>query len=300
MQVSEKHSFARYDCVKIENEALSLWVTRSVGPRIIALVLEGGENLFAELPGASVNCPGVGTYNFRGGHRLWHAPEDPRRTYLPDNDSVEVSKTMGGIQFTQPVEPQTGIQKSMTISLPDQRAQVIVDHHLQNQGKWPIELAPWAITQLKPGGVAILPQISMPVDQFSVLPNRQIALWPYTQANSLHTIWGDRYVFIHANMESGALKIGYPNLSGWLGYALGETLFIKTAVFQPSESYFDLGSSSECYCCPTFLELETLGPRRVLEPGETVSHQETWMLYNPVEFTANELAVQSLVKSLDI
>jgi len=39
--------FAGYDCIELENDALALWVTRSVGPRIIGLALHGGENLFA-------------------------------------------------------------------------------------------------------------------------------------------------------------------------------------------------------------------------------------------------------------
>jgi len=42
--------FAGHDCVRLENEALALWVTRSVGPRIIGLALPGGDNLLAELP----------------------------------------------------------------------------------------------------------------------------------------------------------------------------------------------------------------------------------------------------------
>jgi len=299
MQVSKETTFAGHDCVKIENDVLALWVTRSVGPRIIALALEGGENIFAELPEATLLCPGIGNYYLRGGHRLWYAPEDPQRTYLPDNDPVTISEVIRGIEVIQPEESQTGIQKSLTITLPDQDARVIVDHHLQNQGQRSVELAPWVITQFKPDGVAILPQMNIPVDQYGVLPNRKIVLWPYTQANSPHITWGDRYIFIHANMDNGALKIGFPNPVGWIGYALGETLFIKIAAYHPSKSYFDLGSSSECYCSPAFLELETLGPRSVLEPGETVSHQETWMLFDQVDFTANEDVVQKLVETLE-
>ena len=37
--------FAGYDGVKLENDALALWVTQSVGPRIIGVALQGGANL---------------------------------------------------------------------------------------------------------------------------------------------------------------------------------------------------------------------------------------------------------------
>jgi hypothetical protein len=290
--------FAGYDCVGLENEALGLWVTQSVGPRIIGLALSGGANLLAELPDATLECPGRGTFSFYGGHRLWYAPEDPQSTYLPDNAPVTVADRERGVLVTQPVEAQTGIQKSLAISLPGRNARVVIDHTIHNRGRQPVELAPWAITQLRPGGVAILPQVMGPADEYDVLPNRQIALWPYTPINSPHITWGDRYVFVEATMQKGALKIGFPNSVGWMGYALGDTLFVKHAAYRPDAAYFDRGSSSECYCNPHFLELETLGPRTTLAPGESVTHRETWVIYAGVTVWRDEAAVQKLVETL--
>ena len=77
MQVHLETQYAGYECVQIENETLSLWVTCSVGPRIIGLAFQGGENVFAELPDLTLECPGVSVYHLRGGHRLWHASEEP-------------------------------------------------------------------------------------------------------------------------------------------------------------------------------------------------------------------------------
>jgi hypothetical protein len=292
--------FAGYDCVKLENDALALWVTQSVGPRIIGLALQGDANLFAELPDETAACPGEGTYSFRGGHRLWHAPEDPRRTYIPDDTPVTVTDTESGILVTQPVEAQTGIQKSLTITLDGQETRVIIDHTLHNLGKWPVEVAPWAITQLKPGGVAILPQAIGPADEYGVLPNRHIVLWPYTQISSPHIKWGDQYVFVKATMQSGALKIGFPNPVGWMAYVIEDTLFVKHAAYQPEAIYFDRGSSSECYCNPRFLELETLGPRTKLAPGESVTHRETWTLHSGVSFRPDEATMRELVDELGV
>lgn len=292
--------YAGHDCVKLENESLDLWVTQDVGPRIIGLEVKGGENLFAVLPNEPLDYPGEGIFYLYGGHRLWYAPEDPHRTYIPDNEPVEVANVAGGIRVTQPVEEKTGIRKSMTITLPDEGARVVVDHCLENQGGMPIELAPWAITKLKTGGVAILPQASGPADEHGVLPNRQIVLWPYTQMNSPHITWGDRFILVQANMQEGAIKLGFPNPEGWLGYVLGNTLFVKSAEYQPDAFYYDQGSSSECYCNPRLLELETLGPRTHISPGEAVTHRETWSLFAPIDFTLDEDVVEMLVESLEI
>lgn len=300
MQVSNTKTFAGYECIKLENDAFALWVTTTVGPRIIGLELVAGKNLFVELPDATIECPGVGDYKLRGGHRLWQAPEDPGRTYLPDDDPVSVSESKSGVKFTQPVEPQTGVEKSMQVNLPDQQAQVVIEHQLKNCSSQPIELAAWAITQLKPGGVAILPQTQDRLDEYGLLPNRQIALWPYTEAGSQYIIWGDRFIFIQARMEAGALKIGFPNPSGWIGYLWERTLFIKKATFYPDRSYYDFRSSSECYCNPFFLELETLGPRTRLEPGESLSHLETWNIYDQVDISFSETSVDNLIGKLGL
>jgi hypothetical protein len=147
---------------------LALWVTQSVGPRIIGLALPGGDNLLAELPNETLECPGRRTFSFYGGHGLWYAPEDPRRTYLPDDAPVTFADVADGVLVTQPIEVQTGIQKSLIISLPGQDARVIVDHTLHNRSTSPVELAPWAITQLKPGGVAILPQATTLADMWKL------------------------------------------------------------------------------------------------------------------------------------
>jgi hypothetical protein len=292
--------FSGYECIKLENESLTLWVTTSIGPRIIGLALKGADCLFAILPNETVEFPGGEVFYFRGGHRLWHAPEDHYRTYIPDNEPVTVLEVENGIQVIQSMETLTGVQKSLRITLPDQDARVIVEHSLQNFSRSPIELAPWAITQLKTGGLAILPQATGLADEYGLFPNRHIVLWPYTKLNSPYIAWGDHFIFIDAKMQDGALKIGFPNPDGWMGYYLNGTLFIKRADYQPGKSYFDRGSSSECYCNPRFLELETLGPRTTIAPKETVTHWETWEIHPQVDFKPTEETARKIVEALGL
>lgn len=286
-----------YECVRLGNQALSLWVTVSVGPRIIGLHVGDGANLLAVLPDAVTATPAGQIYALRGGHRLWHAPEDAERTYVPDDRPVAVKAVDGGVRLTQPVERMTGIEKRMTITLAASQAQVVVDHSLTNRGVWAVNLAPWAITQLRPGGFAILPQ---PKSETGLLPNRSLAVWPYTDVNSPHIQWGNNYTLVHANMVDGRLKIGWANPDGWLGYWIGGDLFIKTAAFEPEATYYDFGSSSECYCDPRFLELETLGPQVTLLPGASVTHREVWHLLPNVSLTPDEDQVARRMNELGL
>jgi hypothetical protein len=296
MAQTETVNFLGLDCLPLKNEHLKLLVTKSAGPRIISLSLGGGENLLAELPDAVLDCPGSGELHLHGGHRLWHAPEEPSRTYLPDDSPVEVSLLENGCLLTQDVEAKTGLQKSMRIQLVENAPQVIITHQLTNHGLWSVTCAPWAITQLKPGGTAILPQTC---EDTGVLPNRSLTLWPYANMANPNVQWGKHYVLLNAKMES-PFKVGFPNPRGWLAYWLNGTLFVKRAKYEAQSAYFDFGSSSECYCNERFIELETVAPIANLEPGSSVEHVETWELYGDVEYPRDEKDAQALVEKLKL
>ncbi|MEM7343953.1 MAG: hypothetical protein AAF485_06895 [Chloroflexota bacterium] len=290
----EMVQFLGLDCLQLKNNTLELLITQSVGPRILSLRLQDGENLFAELPDMQLEHPEGGVLNLWGGHRLWHAPEVKRRTYLPDNDTLTVVEIDRGVEVVQPTEIKTGIKKSLRVTLPDETGRVIIDHTLKNEGAWPVTLAPWAITQLKPGGFGILPQPTNLADPDGVLANRRLAIWPYTDMNSPHIQWGNKFIFVDATMTGDqALKLGFPNPIGWLAYYIDQTVFIKESNYDPQAEYFDFGSSSECYCRPEFIELETLGPKVTLAPDEAVTHRETWQVIDKVKLEMNDMSAEN-------
>lgn len=289
------------DCVVLRNATVEAFVTRSVGPRILRFGLVGGDNVLAELPHMTLDCPGVDEkFVAYGGHRLWHAPQVPARTHLPDNRPVEIHEIEHGVEVIQATEAQTGIQKSLRITLSDDGAVLLVDHTLTNHGLWPVETAPWAITQLPDGGVGICPQTDRLDDPTGAWPNRSIALWPFTDIASSHIRWGNRFIFVHATMQEGMLKFGFPNPDGWLAYHRGDTLFVKHAEYAHGAAYFDRGSSSHVFCMPGFIELETLGPRTVLEPGAATTHRERWTLYSTIDLEPTEAAAADLVRRLSL
>jgi hypothetical protein len=289
--------FLDFDCVSLDNDALSLLVTQSVGPRIISLRFNGGDNLFAELPNFITKRPDGSDFHFYGGHRLWHAPENMPRTYVPDDATVEILPTHNGLSVIQQVEVETGISKAIRISLVEDKPQVIVRHSLTNGGQWSVECAPWAITQFRTGGVAILPQSK---EQSDFIPNRSLALWPYTDIANPHVSWGNSCILLRAEIQEGAFKVGFPNPRGWLAYWLNGTLFVKRATFDAQAEYFDFNSSSTCYCNDQFLELETLAPIDTLAPGESATHTETWELYADIEAPTNEESARAIIEKIGL
>jgi len=287
--------FSGQQCVALDNGILNLLISQSIGPRIMSFGFVGEENLFADLPDHITELPDGGIYHFYGGHRLWQAPEFFETTYITEDDPVEITELDAGVLVTQKTQVKTGLQKSLEIRFAGE-AQVVIKHRIINHGKDTVTCAPWAITQFRTGGVAILPQST---HDAGMLPNRSLVLWSYTDMASPRALWTKEYVLLSSPLTS-AFKIGFPNPRGWLAYWLDGMLFVKHAEYNDQAEYYDYGSSSECYGNDRFLELETLGPITTLQPDASVTHVETWSLYKDIKRPATEVDAQAIVEELGL
>ena len=251
--------------------------------RIMGLTPAGGTNLLAHIPDFHTVPTPYGEFHFRGGHRLWHAPESIPRTYIPDTGELTITDLADGVLLESATELGTGIRKRIEIRLAPDKPSVTLTHTLINEGLWVIVLAPWAITQLRLGGTAILP---MPVgfaDPEGLLHNRQFSLWPYTRINDPRLKLDDSVVLFEADPLVPPFKLGYFNPHGWLAYWLDGVLFRKTFDVHAGLPHPDNNCNAEMYCNDQFVELESLGPLTTLPPKASVDLVETWELNNEID-----------------
>jgi hypothetical protein len=277
----------------LENKFLRLeYLVHSA--RIVRFFPNGKPNLFADLGLSPMETP-YGNFYFRGGHRLWHSPEAMPRTYIPDNEGSVITEIPYGVRIEMPAEAWTQIAKSIEIHLIPDQPQVILRHSLRNDGAWTVELAPWALTMFRLGGIGIFPQPQGNVDHAGLLSNRRLSLWPYTRIDDPRLIFRDDFIFIHAVPGRPPLKLGYFNPQGWMGYWLDETLFIKRSETQTDMKYPDHGCTTESFCDDRFIELESLGPLTFLHPQETVVHTEVWEIYDRLDVPFIPDEIQKLI-----
>lgn len=284
----------------LENDFLRLDYLSTAGPRLVRLVLKGSaQNILAEMPNFVVETA-VGPYHFRGGHRLWHSPEQLPRTYIPDDEGLTVENLpFGAVRLTGALEKETGLRKSMEVRLAADRAEVHLVHTIRNDGLWAVEFAPWAITQMRLGGVAVLPLRSGPV-QMGLLPDRNLVIWPYTRLNDPRLTLGDDLILVRGEAMEPAVKLGTRSTAGWLAYWNEGTLFVKSFAPAPDAPLPDYGCNSEVYSDHRFLELETIGPLQKLEPGQSVQHTETWQVFGNVEVEPTPAALRLLLQGLGL
>lgn len=273
--------------LRISNGEAELIVTLDVGPRIISYRLANGKNVFKEFPD-QLGKSGEATWQIRGGHRLWAAPEDTTRTYAPDNRPVAVKELSGGVwRVTGPVDEPYGIQREMDIALEPTGTAVKITHRIHNVGSKPAELAPWSLSVMAPGGVEVIPLPSKaphpgsskePVAAENFLPNQSLVMWSYTDMKDPRFEFGTKYILVRHDSKRSATKIGLAHAPGWVAHSNDGTLFVKHFPYQKGKHYPDRGCNFETYTDEGILEIESLGPMVELAPGKATEHTETWML----------------------
>jgi hypothetical protein len=223
----------------------------------------------------------LGDYHFLGGHRLWIAPESLEKTYIPDHASgLTLKKVANGVKLEGSIQRDVHIRKTISLQLSPDRPFVMLKHKIENCGRSPIQLAPWALTMLRIGGIALLPQQFGNVDKDGLLPNRSVALWAYSRWDDLRLKLGDEFITIKAVNNKQPFKLGYFNPHGWLGYVFEDVLFIKRFGVRREEVHPDHGCNAEVFTDYRMLELESLGALTTLKPGEEIIHTETWEVYD--------------------
>ena len=264
-------------CIRLSNGEIELVATTVVGPRIIRLGFVGGQNLFHNYP-STLGRIGDREWNNYGGHRLWHAPEVSPRTYAPDN--VPVEHVWDGTSLTlRNSEQSTGIEKEMRVTLSATDARVEVAHRITNRNPWAVELAPWSLSVMAPGGRAIYPQEDYKPHPDCLVPARPLVLWHFTDMTDPRWTWGRKYIQLRQDPAATTKqKVGFLNSKGWAAYLLGGDAFVKRYPYNAGAEYADMGCNTETYTDPDMLEVETLGPLTRLEPGAHVDHRESWLL----------------------
>jgi hypothetical protein len=292
------------NCYRVSNGEVELIVTGDVGPRIIRYGYIGDINLFKEFPD-QLGKSGEKDFQFRGGNRVWKAPEDPVASWAPDNVPVDVTITPTGLIAREPIEPLTHLQKEIEVSMAPSGTQVTVAHRITNHSLFALEFAPWVLTQMAPGGMVVSgfpPRGHHPQNLEATNP---LVMWAYT--NLADTRWKllRKYLTLRQDpANSDPQKLGMFNVDTWAAYLLDGRAFVKRTTADPTKTCPDFGCSFETFTNDEFLEMETLGPLGMVTPGKSTEVVEYWGLFQNISLAAvtdDELdrTVLPLVQSID-
>lgn len=272
-------------CLRASTDAVELLITLDVGPRILRCQLRGGPSLFYE-DQSQLGGTGEPTFQLRGGHRFWTAPESPL-SYEADNSPVQVHRLSDSLLLLQS-DCRHGLVKTIQVHALAPTV-FLIRHGLTNRSESTIERAAWALSVMAPGGTALLPQpqlrqhpsvqpIGSPWRDDDLLPSRRLILWPYTDLSDERLRLSGRLWTVEQRSDKPPCKLGTSGPPSVVGYQLGSYVFVKDVPSQTGVPYPDLGATFELYTDASFLELETLSPQWILAPGQSQFHDEHWLL----------------------
>lgn len=301
------------DTYRVTNGLVEARVVADVGPRIIALARARGPNLF-HVREDELGGRGEPVWRFRGGWRLWLAPERRTNTYALDNAACAVERLDDRtLRVTGPPQPDASVQKSIDVAIDVDRPRLQVTSRIRNVGTAPVTYAAWTLAVMRPGGRAFVPLDVGPLAAFDAV--RRIIVWSYARLDDPRYRVGGRLIEIDSRVaaESPAMavaagggredaasvrtadesKIGVDTSAGWAAYHLDGTLFVSDADVDPGPRA-DGGATVEVYSSREFIEIEHLGTLTALAPGDEATLREGWWLVDDVAvppFDAGEDAV---------
>jgi hypothetical protein len=263
--------------LRLTGAGLEAIVTLDVGPRVMHLSLPGGPNLFADDCPLKEELPDGTAFEYLGGHRVWHSPEAFPRSYVSDSHPLaRHDLSDDGILMVQDEEPWTHIVKSVELRFKTES--IAVTSSLTNNGAWPAEMAVWSLFLGSRNGRLILPVVQR---NAGLLPNKHYVTWSYSRLDDPRVHWGERYVVLdHDETNEASFKLGYPDELGWLAWINDGCCLVKTFLHERGTRYPDGGCSCEAYTAGWGTDIESLSPLRMVEPGETISHNEEWSVFD--------------------
>lgn len=283
---------------RLTNGVVEVRVPVAYGPRVSHYGFAGGPNVFGDAPDAQRETP-HGTWRAYGGHRLWAAPESFPQTYTVDDQPPEIEASERRITVRRARDPQTGLVASIGITLEPAGTGVRVDHAIENQSGRPQRLAPWGLTVMRAGGVALIPNAERRSQREALLPARTMALWSYTDLSDPRFGGGPEFLRLRCDpARTTPTKIGVACERGWFAYVVERTAFVVRSDYDPGADYPDRGCCVEVYTEGAFCEVETLAPLTALAPGETARHTERWSLIADIDAADDASLARILGKHL--
>jgi hypothetical protein len=276
------------NCIKLSNGSVDLIVTTAVGPRILFYGPAGRENVLGSFPDASKDTA-LGTWKPYGGHRLWVWPELFPATYAPDNDPVEYEASGDHSLLLHKSADGAAMEKQIRVTLSPKGSRVTLEEKITSHNLWPVDVAAWAISIVR-SGTGIIPRVPFQTHDDYVAVAQPLALNAFTDLQDPRFTLGLQYILLRADAKRpDAQKIGLRNKEGWCAHLVDNTLFVKRFQHHNRAAYPDYGVNTELYVEGGFMEVELMGPRQVLWPGESLTFTEEWHLFENIKADGRDL-----------
>jgi hypothetical protein len=210
---------------------------------------------------------------------------------------AEIVKTQSA-KLTSPREDAAGIQVVREFRLVPHEGFVCLEckQTMNNISKETKEVCHWGRSFSPGGGICVIPLGDRP----SRFPSKYAMYEDSAIINvkSTDDRIRERDGFLEILAPPRKPKLGFDTYGGWLGYVMpNDTLFVKRFRTFPDRVYNEAAGLTLSVWYPTGLriELEPIGPRERLKPGESASFtEEWWLLSHPFPKKGQQIDMKAL------
>ncbi len=273
------------NCVKLENGSTRVILEPSCGGRVLEYSLNGKNSLYVD--------PAQNGWVYRAskkgidpsGARMDFGPEKT----VPAHPDLWLGKWHAEItsehsaRMTSVKDKNAGVQLVREFTLDESSSKLTVTQRIRNISKKTKHYCHWGRTLALGGGICIIP-----LTPNSRFPNKYImyengSTINYAPVDS-NIILTDKYIEVVGTPAYP--KLGLDSYTGWFCYLTpNDLMFVKRFATYPDRVYNEIAglTISIWYYKDVMCELEPIGPREDIQPGQSVSFTEQWWLI-PYEF----------------
>lgn len=200
---------------------------------------------------------------------------------IPAHPEIWAGKWIGEItgessaKLTSQADAASGVQLTREFALNDVGA-LVCKQTIKNISQQPREVCHWGRSFSPGGGICLIPLAGQ-----SRFPSRYAMYEDSAIINVRNTDERirERDGFLEIVGPPRKPKLGFDSYAGWLAYLMrGDVLFVKRFPTYPDRVYNEAAGLTLSVWYPegARIELEPIGPRERLAPGESASFTETW------------------------
>ncbi len=281
------------DCIQLENETTRVVLGHHRGGRVLRYEHQGKESLYLD-PAEGQWEPGSNQRIPVSAGRFDIGPEQviPRREILWSGPWEAEVIGPRAARLTSQEHPETGVQLVREFRLAASGSHLACTQIIRNVSQKTVAWNHWSRTFALGHGICVIP-----LSPESKYPNHYVMYEP----GGLIKIRPEdpnirrRDGFLEILAAPKYPKLGMDSMVGWFAYQMpNDLLFVKRYATHPDRVYHEVAGLSISIWYPQgpMVELEPIGPRERLKPGEAAAFTEHWWLLDsehPADGTALDL-----------
>ena len=287
MRAAETITYVGYpNCIELKNETTRVILCPEVGGRVLVYAVAGENALYLEEEDSGKDyVPGQQASMSAGRFDIGPEKIIPRRNVLWSGKWQSEITGLRSAKLTSQKDTETGTQLVREFHLSETDTHLSCTQTIINISQQVTEWCHWSRTFARGNGICVIPLTAN-----SRFPNNYVM---YETGELINLRPTDPNIrtrdgFLEITGVPKDPKLGMDSYAGWFGYLMPhDVMFVKRYSVFPDRVYNEVAGLTISIWYPEGerVELEPIGPRERLKPGESASFTEQWWLL-PFEFPA--------------